>query len=114
MAYIASHLQSEDKHKKLSMVFRDFDTDGDGKLEREELIEGFLKLGISTEHAVAIVDEILDKIDINRNGSIDYSEFLMANLSREEALSQTKLREAFALFDIVRISHKLSRMATGK
>ncbi len=114
MAYIANYLQSREKHQKLSAAFQKFDSNGDGVLQRQELIDGFVKVGLSAESALETVDEIMEKIDINRNGSIDYAEFLMANLTKEEALSESKLREAFKMFD--KVTHLLNRhrMAMGR
>lgn len=39
-------------------------------------------------------------MDINGNGTIDYSEFLAANLQLSELLTNEKLQAAFNLFDI--------------
>ena len=101
MVFIANHLQSQDNMKKLESVFKQFDTNGDGVLEREELLEGYIQLGKTKKQAEVIVDNILKKIDLNNNGTIDYSEFLMANLNQEDIISQEKLREAFRIFDKV-------------
>jgi calcium-dependent protein kinase len=101
MAYIANYLQSKENEKKLSTAFKEFDKNGDGLLERNELIEGYVKLGMAKEDAVVEVDEIMKNIDINHDGNIQYSEFIMANLNKEEALSDKKLKEAFNIFDKV-------------
>lgn len=101
MAYIANYLQSKENEKKLSAAFKEFDTNGDGILERNELIQGYIKLGMGKEEAIVQVDEIMRNIDINHDGNIAYSEFVMANLNKEEALSEKKLREAFNIFDKV-------------
>lgn len=39
-------------------------------------------------------------MDTNGNGTIDYSEFLAANLKLTELLTNEKLQAAFNLFDI--------------
>eukprot|EP00826_Nyctotherus_ovalis_P049522 TRINITY_DN599_c0_g2_i2.p2 TRINITY_DN599_c0_g2~~TRINITY_DN599_c0_g2_i2.p2 ORF type:complete len:208 (-),score=83.79 TRINITY_DN599_c0_g2_i2:109-732(-) len=99
IAYIANHLQSQETMNKLKKVFQQFDKNGDGVLERSELLEGYTKLGKPKEQAAKIVDQIMKKIDINNNGTIDYSEFLMANLKHEDITSSEKLKEAFKIFD---------------
>lgn len=104
LAYIANHLQSQKTMNKLKDIFRQFDKNGDGVLERDELLEGYMKLGKTKEQAKKIVDKIMREIDLNNNGTIDYSEFLMANLKYEDALSNEKLKEAFKLFDKVLIN----------
>lgn len=113
MAYIGNYLQSQEKIDQLKKIFSDFDKNGDGVLDKEELIEGYIKLGNSREEAEAAVDEILEKIDINNNGTIDYSEFIMANINQEDALTNYKLKEAFKIFDKVIIA-LISRMKMVK
>ena len=103
MAYIATHLQGEDKQEKLRAAFREFDKNGDGVLSRTELIESYKQIGYQSQDAVAAVDAIMDKIDINKNGNIEYDEFLMANFDKNETLSQDKLKQAFRIFDKVPI-----------
>lgn len=82
-------------------VFQDFDKNGDGVLERDELIAGYISLGKTKPEACVIVEDIMNKVDINKNGTIDYSEFLMANFNQEEAISKSKLKQTFMLFDKV-------------
>jgi calcium-dependent protein kinase len=43
---------------------------------------------------------LFDKLDFNNNGTIDYSEFLIANIDLKKLIQDDKLREAFDLFDI--------------
>lgn len=42
---------------------------------------------------------ILQQVDIDGNGYIDYSEFVMACIKTEELLSEQNLKKAFNLFD---------------
>jgi calcium-dependent protein kinase len=41
----------------------------------------------------------MDKLDFNNNGTIDYSEFLIAHLNVNKLLTDDKLMEVFNLFD---------------
>ena len=101
MAYIANHLLCQENQKKLQDIFTSFDTNKDGVLDREELIRGYIQLGKPKKEAVRIVNGIMEKIDLNGNGTIEISEFLMANLTQEDATSTDKLKQAFNLFDKV-------------
>lgn len=49
-----------------------------------------------TEEAV---DEMFKQIDIDGNGSIDYTEFVMATMNEKELTSNQRLTAAFKLFD---------------
>ena len=104
MTFIANRLQSEDEHKRLQSEFANLDTNGDGVLQREELINGYKRLGKTSAEASAIVDKIMADIDTNNNRAIDFSEFLMANLKMQEVIEDKQLKEAFKLFDKV-LSH---------
>jgi Ca2+-binding EF-hand superfamily protein len=42
----------------------------------------------------------LQRVDINGNGTIDYTEFIVANIELGEILTNEKLQAAFNLFDI--------------
>ena len=42
----------------------------------------------------------MDKLDFNGNGSIDYSEFIIAHLDITKLFQDEKLKEVFTLFDI--------------
>ena len=41
----------------------------------------------------------MEKLDFNNNGSIDYSEFIIAHLDVTKLTQEDKLREVFDLFD---------------
>ena len=55
----------------LQKAFKALDKNSDGKLSREELVEGYRK--IYGELAELEVDKILATVDANGSGEIDYS-----------------------------------------
>lgn len=55
----------------LQKAFKALDVNSDGKLSRDELIEGYKK--IYGELAESEVDKILARVDTNGSGEIDYS-----------------------------------------
>lgn len=80
MSYLATQLSNKEEKAKLTKIFKSFDRNGDGVLSREELIQGYAQLYGSVERATIEVEQILAKVDVNGNGTVDYSEFLAANL----------------------------------
>lgn len=48
---------------------------------------------------IAKFNAMFDKIDKDKSGFIDYSEFLMATMNIESALSEEKLDTAFKMMD---------------
>ena len=71
--YIVTQLMSKKDKEKMEQTFMALDTNADGKLSREELIEGYKTLYGNAEQAKKEVDALMDKVDADGNGYIDYS-----------------------------------------
>jgi calcium-dependent protein kinase len=97
-AFLVTHMSSREEKAELLKAFQELDTNGDGKLTREELVEGFKKF-IGPEDAEKEVDAIMKAVDGNASGAIDYTEFVMATINRKSLLSKEKLEAAFKIFD---------------
>lgn len=74
LTFIASRIP-EDQITQLREVFTKFDKNGDGKLSIEELKEGIQNVP-DCQLSIGDIDKILDVMDSNRNGVIDYTEFI--------------------------------------
>jgi calcium-dependent protein kinase len=83
--------EEEDEIRKL---FISFDEDGDGKLSKQELLNGFAGLSVKLN-----VDSVLDSCDVDGNGYIEYTEFLTAANNWRAQLSETRLKSVFDAFD---------------
>ncbi len=97
-AYIASQLLSKSEKENLSKVFKAMDKNGDGKLSKEEIVEGydqFFGKTLSKDD----VGKLFDSVDIDKSGFIDYSEFVIASMNEKTLLSNDKLLAAFNMFD---------------
>ena len=44
---------------------------------------------------------IINKVDINQSGEIDFFEFIIAATDQQQSLSKQKIAQAFHTFDIV-------------
>ncbi|KAM8842464.1 LOW QUALITY PROTEIN: calcium-binding protein 4 [Synchiropus picturatus] len=62
--------------KELRCAFQQFDCNGDGKITMEELKEGMRGL-LGEKLKKGELEEILGDIDLNKDGNIDFDEFMM-------------------------------------
>ena len=97
-AFIVFHLLTDDEMRRLDQIFQALDTQHDGRIRRYELKHAYYQV-----HKKFITDSELDKImnriDLDGNNEISYSEFCMAALSKKDLLSKVRLKSAFQLFD---------------
>lgn len=66
-------------------------------LEKDELLEGFAQI-LGSIHETEI-DDIIANIDLNSNGQIEFSEWLVATAKRDEILKDERLKQAFQYFN---------------
>jgi Ca2+-binding EF-hand superfamily protein len=76
---------------KYQSMFTALDTTESGTLTKDEFMEGFKHSGNSQEELL----DLFDKLDINMNGEIMYTEFLAATLEAHGELEEAQLEEAF-------------------
>ena len=82
----------------MRQVFSTFDKNGDGRLNLAELREGIKKIkgaGLTD----AEVEQAFKTLDSNKNGYIDYTEFIAGCLQSYNYLNEQHLKSAFAYFD---------------
>lgn len=100
LSFIATQVVTQQDKDDLQKAFKALDKDSDGKLTRDELIEGYLKLYNNRTLAEEEVDKIIVQVDHNMSGNIDFTEFITASLTKEKLLSKTRIEQAFKMFDL--------------
>ncbi|CAL1148265.1 unnamed protein product, partial [Cladocopium goreaui] len=88
---------SEEKIKVLRQTFEALDANGDGLLTSQELKDGMAKANL--EHAGLDLDALMEGIDADGSGLIDYTEFLAATLDKKCYLQEDVCYTAFSVFD---------------
>jgi len=78
-------------------MFESMDQDFDGKLTKEEIIEGFRKMEVENPEEEA--EKIMQTVDFDDNGSIEFTEWCTATMDKRKMLSKERLRAAFNIFD---------------
>ena len=71
--YIVTNFLGKTERDELQQTFMALDKNADGKLSREELIEGYIEMYGSIEQAEKEVEIIMNNVDVDHNGFIDYS-----------------------------------------
>jgi len=125
--FLVTYLATQEEKSELLKTFQALDVNKDGKLTREEIINGrffiltiiIIFLGFQTilgsENPEEDADAILRQLDNNNSGTIDYSgndnknskpnafslEFVVATINRQTLLSKERLETAFKIFDQV-------------
>lgn len=84
--------------EQLLEVFKAMDKNFDGKLSRKELIEAYSEL-YSEEAAKNYVDHIFERLDFNKSDSLDFSEFMVANIDYKKAFNNQNLKKLFSIVD---------------
>eukprot|EP00929_Paragymnodinium_shiwhaense_P123855 TRINITY_DN9824_c0_g1_i1.p1 TRINITY_DN9824_c0_g1~~TRINITY_DN9824_c0_g1_i1.p1 ORF type:complete len:536 (+),score=142.80 TRINITY_DN9824_c0_g1_i1:157-1764(+) len=98
--HVIAGQMNEDEIKQLREIFVSLDTNGDGWLTLEELNDGFNKGGVASAGAAIDLQAIMEGIDADGSGMIDYSEFLAAALDRQQVLQEDLCWAAFRAFDV--------------
>ena len=97
ISFIINQLVKKDERQELEKQFKDWDTNGDGVLSREEIINGYRKTyGKVDENEI---DNMIKSIDLDGNGVIDYNEFLACSINQDKILRNDNLRICFDEFD---------------
>jgi len=99
LTFIVTQMTSQAEKDELQKTFQSLDKDSNGVLTKDELIEGYKKVFSDKGNPEIEVIRIIEEVDINNSGQIDFTEFIIAAMNREKLLNQTKLEQAFHLFD---------------
>ena len=99
LAYIVHNLIPKKDFEFLRELFFIFDESGNGRLTKEELIKG-LNYILPLKEAENEVNRLMNIIDVDQSGFIEYEEFLRAGLNKEKILTKENLETAFNLYDI--------------
>lgn len=98
MAFISSQVLSKAEKEEMDKIFRALDSQGSGMLKPEDIMTGYKEI-FDVNLSIEDINEIFEKVDTDRSGHIDYSEFLQAAISQDRLLSVKKLQMAFDMFD---------------
>eukprot|EP00340_Litonotus_pictus_P010952 CAMPEP_0170539014 /NCGR_PEP_ID=MMETSP0209-20121228/103660_1 /TAXON_ID=665100 ORGANISM="Litonotus pictus, Strain P1" /NCGR_SAMPLE_ID=MMETSP0209 /ASSEMBLY_ACC=CAM_ASM_000301 /LENGTH=507 /DNA_ID=CAMNT_0010840827 /DNA_START=81 /DNA_END=1601 /DNA_ORIENTATION=+ len=101
MSYIAEHKLYEENNSECARIFHELDKNHDGQLDKKELFDNFGSFFVGTEEMEQKqIEDLVDNIDVNNNGKIDYSEFMIV-IGKLRRTNQVKVISGiFDLFDV--------------
>lgn len=87
---------SEKEIEEMKDVFQSLDTNKDGTLTIDEILDGFKRGNVSMPDDFR---DSLTKIDTDGSGNIDYTEFIAATLTQKQYTRKEAVWAAFRVFD---------------
>lgn len=72
-------------------LFKALDRDRDGRLNSQEILDGLLEFGFHNN-----IEDVMEQVDIDMNGFVEYSEFLVATQDWKKLISRKDI------FDILK------------
>eukprot|EP00928_Gymnodinium_smaydae_P019276 TRINITY_DN17383_c0_g1_i1.p1 TRINITY_DN17383_c0_g1~~TRINITY_DN17383_c0_g1_i1.p1 ORF type:complete len:622 (+),score=130.88 TRINITY_DN17383_c0_g1_i1:106-1971(+) len=94
---VAQHANSSQLAELREQFFR-VDTDGNGRISREELTRWLARTGRDLEKAAELVECVFDFVDTDGSQFIEFTEFCAACLDARTQFSDEALRAAFRAF----------------
>ena len=81
-------------------LFKEIDKDGNGQIDVQELYDSYGKFFPGTpETSWEKVKLFVERVDINNNGMLEYSEFLAVSSILNNEINQKSMRDVFNQYD---------------
>lgn len=96
LSFLMKNLDTSER-VRIKEVFRSITAKSSGDLTFKDLEEAFGEVGIdgATEH----IEELKKCLDFDKDGKIKYTDFLLATINKNEALTDANIKFAFHHFD---------------
>ena len=97
--FIASSLTTSEEVKEVRKEFLIIDKNKDGKISKQEWLESSELIAANLRIPIDEMETVFDKINTDKNGYIDYTEFLAASLNNSLTSDRKNLEMAFCFID---------------
>ena len=98
LAYLVHNFPQMKEVVIANKLFNQIDLDGDGKINKTDLLKG-LRTKTESKALEKDIDRIYRNIDMDNNGYIEYEEFVRAAVSKDKFITENILKFAFRYFD---------------
>jgi len=96
--FMVETLISNEDIKLIKQLFNLFDTDKDGRLTKQDFIQG-VKRSKCLDISEAQIHKLMRLVDSDGNGYIEYQELVDATFNKKKVLTEYNLKKAFDAFD---------------
>jgi calcium-dependent protein kinase len=101
LSYIYTRKLYSDNDLELQKLFQEIDNNQDGVVDFEEFADKYAKHFPGNKRQVYDkMKQFFDSMDIDKTGSLSYSEFLTINTILNKELCQSTLKEIFSFYDV--------------
>lgn len=97
---IANLMTSAESLRETSAVFKKWDTNGDGFLSPGEIAQHMGEVCSHFGLPASQLHKLIRAADLNKDGKIDYSEFVTATFDKRKLLDISNLRRVFGKLDV--------------
>ena len=97
LTFISYNFKDTELLMELSRIFYKIDRNSDGKITKEDLTMAYEEAGEKIKKEE--LDEIIKMVDFDRNGYIEYDEFIRVCITEDRLFNENNLKYAFDLFD---------------
>lgn len=98
LSFMAAHIDTQEETKSLRDAFSAMDKNGDGLLSKQELVEAYTRI-MSMEEATYVAEKVMWCVDLNGDGYLDYSEFMLAAKNHQSLMTSINIRSIFLQLD---------------
>ena len=96
LTFITMKLSLSKKDYTIINYFKSLDLNNDGKVSKEEILNVFNQVGLNV---INEIDFIMDNLDYDRCGFIDYTELILALSNWPQELKKKNLAKVFSVVD---------------
>ena len=98
LKFIVTRILKEKDVESFVEPFLALDRDGDGLINEEELLQGFMRIS-SEEEAISTTQKVMETVEHNGCGAITFTEFIISAFGEKKLLSPANLMTAFQCFN---------------
>ena len=98
LTFLSHNYADKEELNRLKKIFYKIDLNIEGKLSKEELKYAFKEAGVEMESEQ--LNKVIQSIDFDGNGFIEYEEFIRVALPKERLFTEKNLKIAFDMFDL--------------